>query len=103
MIYNFKQSVHIAGKDFPRGNHEVSEKYENDPHFLKYVGLGWITESSKSVTIQSDRERSDILLNRLVKKSDEKKVSTEKPVEPPTDSPVEPETEKPKGKQGKSR
>jgi hypothetical protein len=76
--YQFHQAVHIAGKDFSRGIHEVSEKAEYDPTFLKYVGLGLITEAdakAKPPTPQSIMERNQALHDRLVKRADERKAA----------------------------
>lgn len=115
MLYHFNQSLHVAGKDFPRGNHEVPEKCENHPHFLKYVGLGWVTEVApvEVITAQSQQAKGAALLDRLVKKADAKKAKESVPevpadpqppvagaeVSPPVDD--DGDDEKPKGKVAK--
>lgn len=74
MVYYFKQALHIAGRDFPRGNHEVPEKCENHAHFLKYVGCGLIEEAkAPPVVVESAKVRGEKLLNKLIKKADARK------------------------------
>ena len=114
MLYKFNQALHVAGKDFPRGVHEVLEKQELHPHFLRYVGLGLIVDAPKQATmpaIKADSSRNEALYNKLVKKVDAKKASLAKPEAPAIspeapsevegEKPVEDAKEKPKGKSGK--
>lgn len=80
MRYQFNSSVSIDKKDFLRGIHEVPEKIENHPHFLKYVGLGIITDpdQSKITSTVTEEQRRKTLLDRVMAKG--KKPST--PVAP---------------------
>lgn len=76
--YQFHQAVHIAGRDYSRGTHEVSEKAEYDPVFLKYVGLGLICEAgakSEPPTAQTLQERNKALHDRLVAEADKRKAA----------------------------
>jgi len=75
MRYKFNQALHIGGKDFPRGNHEVPAKSEQDSNFLRYVGLGLIVDADpvRAGGVKSERERNEKLHNRLVEDSDAKK------------------------------
>ncbi len=72
MRYQFKQAVHLAKKDYPRGVHEISAQVEQDPHFLKYVKLGWIVEAkpAQHLSFNGDKDRAEKLLNQLVAKKD---------------------------------
>lgn len=81
MQYLFKQAVFLSGKSYPRGLHELSEKVENDPHFLKFVGAGFIVdpEAEHVQTTQTLKERSEALLNKVMGK---KKISKATPAEP---------------------
>lgn len=108
MHYKFNQSVHIAGKDFPRGTHEVSEKVELDPHFLKYVGCGFISEAEvvPVVSLESPQERNERLLNKLVEKGkarSAKLAEVKEPAPSEVSSSDDAEEEKPKGKGGKKK
>lgn len=102
-MYQFKQAVHIDGKDFPRGIHKVSESVEKHPHFLKYVSLGLIVESQPAPMMgQSAQERGEKLMNKLVKKADAGKSPAPEMVKEEAPAEVESaDEEKPKGKSGK--
>lgn len=102
MLYQFHQAVVLKGKHFGLGLHEVSEVLENDPHFLKYVGVGYITEPNgmPPAAHQSVKEKAEALLNKLregkVKNSPGPvPVKAEEPVAPVVveESPVEEEEE----------
>ena len=68
MKYNFRQAVHLGGRDYQLGNQEVDEKAEQDPVFLKYVELGLIVDA----VVQQDysgktlKARSEALLKKLM-------------------------------------
>jgi hypothetical protein len=69
MLYHFKQSFHIAGKDYKNGNHHLTSKEESDPNFLRLVGLGLITEADAPAVVVSQEtihERSKRLLSKLM-------------------------------------
>lgn len=63
MRVNFKQAVHIAGKDYHRGIHEVPEKHLNHPHFAKFAKAGFLTEDkpAKAAPVKSPAERKQEL------------------------------------------
>ncbi len=111
MKYRFVQSVHIAGTDYRRGVHDVSEKVENHPHFLKFVGAGFIVEADPSGAVDSAS-----FLQRMHDKVSKKvapavlvpeppKASLEAPVvaseeEAPVEAPVKESKKKPKAPKG---
>ena len=120
MMYQFHASLHIAGKDFPRGVHEVEKKQELHPHFLTYVKAGLISEAKPKP--KENQKSADLknkqLLDKLVKERDEvvqaeasKKeaqaeaaVVEEAPAEAKAEAVAPSESEaKPKGKHGKNR
>lgn len=70
MKYEFKRSVHIAGKDFPKGVSEVSEVQESHAHFLRYVKAGYIVDHKviEPVKIEHNAVRAKIILDRLAEK-----------------------------------
>lgn len=78
MLYEFKQSLRfVVGKEkevlsFSCGNHEVPEKLEQEPFFLKCVKAGLILDGKKPkpVALKSDEERAKILINKLEKKAE---------------------------------
>jgi hypothetical protein len=70
MNYFFHQAVFLAGKRFSVGLHDVSEKAENDPHFLKFISAGYISDASGAASGPpnlSPFERSQNLLDKLIK------------------------------------
>lgn len=88
--YQFHQAVHIAGTDFRRGVHEVSEKVEYDSTFIRYVGLGLITEADAKTdppSPQSIAERNKALHDRLVKRTDDRKATSHAAKSPPASAP----------------
>jgi hypothetical protein len=65
----FSQAVHIDGKDYKQGVHELSEKTLAHPHFQKFVQAGWAHEASKEVLPESALDRSKRLADKLSGKS----------------------------------
>lgn len=45
MLYKFKQSVHLEGKTYKLGVHEVPEEVEKHPYFLTLVKDGSVLEA----------------------------------------------------------
>lgn len=100
MKYRFKQALHLGGKDFHPGVHTVPEKMKHGkvdvhhcehPHFLKYVAAGFIVESevTEAVSLTSHKERTEMLLNKLIgqKKPKVKAKSHCEPCPPPCPEP----------------
>lgn len=76
MKYKFNQALQLGKKDYPQGVHELSESAECDPHFLGYVGCGYVEEAPEGDSVSSDdvKIRQKNLVDRLTaKKSPEKK------------------------------
>lgn len=72
MQYEFKNAVSIDGKIFPVGFREVPEKVENHPHFLKFVGAGYIVDADGDAVsghaLKSPKERAEALLDKVMNK-----------------------------------
>lgn len=70
MLYQFKQAVHLNGKNYPCGVHEVDEKTEYHSYFLKLVSAGLVLEADvkKAVSPVDLQERSKKLLEKLMAK-----------------------------------
>jgi hypothetical protein len=115
--YELKQALHLGafdgkkGKDFRKGVHELSEKEENDPRFLKYVGAGLIIEAKKpgEPVVVDHSIAAKKLLDKLATRRQaqiaknapkEEAKAPEAPVEAPSkdEAPVEAPKEAPKGK-----
>lgn len=85
----------MGGKDYSRGIHDLTEKAENDPYFLKLIGAGLIVdvEGSKIISPESAKKRAEKLLNRISKKQAEvkaKKAVSGQVVETEVEAPVAP-------------
>lgn len=70
MFYQFKQAAHIAGHHFKLGVHDVPEKVEYHPYFLKLVSAGLVVEAeaTKVISPQSHQERGKKLLEKILSK-----------------------------------
>ena len=70
-MYQFKQAVRLCDQVFTLGTHEVSEKVENHPYFLKMVEAGLVVDiDEQKVVVQvSPQERSKKLYDRLTGKT----------------------------------
>jgi hypothetical protein len=71
-MYHFKQAVHLKGKDYKRGSHDVSTEVEQDPFFLKLVHAGLVDEvdSAKELKQETVQERSQRLYEKLAPKKE---------------------------------
>lgn len=88
MTYKFLRAVHIhpvgmkAGKDFNVGDHEVSEEFEYDPHFIRLVSLELITEvdmAKVAIAHPTPAQRAEKLLARLMAKRNPTPVAPSSP------------------------
>lgn len=69
MKYLFAQPVYLGGKLFPAGIRDVSEKNEADPHFLKFVGAGFIKEvEAAPEPLLNNKQRAERLLEKILSK-----------------------------------
>lgn len=71
MHYKFNNAVHLNGKDYTQGVHEVPEDAENHRDFLHFVDAGYITDvdAVREVVVQeTPRERSARLHARILAK-----------------------------------
>lgn len=77
MLYLFKRAVAILGKEFKRGDHEVSEDVENHPYFLKLINAGFVVESTAPpvVTVQPVEKRSQELFETIKAKQEKAKAA----------------------------
>ncbi len=71
--YHFERALRLGGakgKDYSRGLHEVPEDHEKDPAFLKYVGLGKISEPTPQEvkSAMSHKDKAEALLKKLTGK-----------------------------------
>lgn len=78
MMYEFKRSLSLRDfsssakilRDFKKGNQEVSEGFEQDPNFLKFVDLGLIAEAlPENPKGFSFAERNELIRQKLHKKA----------------------------------
>lgn len=68
MRVKFKQAVHIGGKDYPRGVHEVSEAHLKDKYFHKLIQANLVedAEATKVVSADSLQDRQRKLAERIL-------------------------------------
>lgn len=85
MQYLFKQALNLGGKDYHRGSvHNMPEKIEYSPIFIKYVGIGLIVEhEDKIISPESLSDRQKRTHDALVKRATEAKAPKAKAPEAP--------------------
>jgi hypothetical protein len=101
MRLQFNRAVHVGGRDFARGVHEVPEAILSDKVFLGWVEKGFIVEAKPEVAPPDPQVGGKALLEKLTKvmpgvAKDLTSVSV------PVDDVPAPEEEKKKSKKSKS-
>lgn len=67
MRIKFKQAVHIKGKDYSRGVHDVAQDVLASAHFQKLVQANWVEDvDAKSVEPISLHERQQRLAEKIL-------------------------------------
>ncbi len=68
MLVKFKQAVHLDGKDYPRGTHDVPESAMKDSFFHNLIKAGLVVdgEAVKTVSPLSLAEQQKLLVERLM-------------------------------------
>jgi len=74
MIYKLKQSVKLGGKDYKKGLQDLSQAAEQDPLFLKYVGVGLIIDAEKKEEVKETAipESAQKILKRIQAQKEKK-------------------------------
>lgn len=91
-VYLFKQALNLGGKDgkdFPKGEHQVEEKFESLENFKRFVKLELIVE----VPAGEEKKSEDEIKEKLVKKLEPKRAAKE---EAPKEAEVESASEEDK-------
>ena len=77
MNLQFKHAVHLCGKDYRLGVHNVPEAVLKDDHFKKYMELGWIVEPPAEALIEPLHVRQARLAAKINAQLPSKKIAAD--------------------------